>query len=85
MKSVVSRTRGGIGYLSLGHVRGQVKILSLEGFKPTIENIKQGRYRLARILYLLTKGKLEGIDRDFVGFVLSSKIQNEIVKGTNCQ
>ncbi len=80
VRSVVSSTPGAVGYLSLGYVGDEVKVLSLEGVEPNLENIKQGRYQLARTLYLLTRGKPEGLNKSFIDFVLSPKVQKEIVK-----
>lgn len=79
VRSIVSSTPEAIGYLSIGYVRDEAKIISLNGVKPTIDNIKNQSYQLVRTLYLLTRGEPKGINSDFIEFVLSPKIQKEIV------
>lgn len=80
VRSIVSNTPEAIGYLSIGYVRKEAKIISLDRVKPTIENIKSRSYRLVRTLYLLTRGEPSGVNREFIEFVLGSKVQRGIVK-----
>ncbi len=80
VRSIVSSTPEAIGYLSIGYVGKEAKIISLNGVKPSIENIKNRNYQLMRTLYLLTRGEPEGINREFIDFVLGPKVQKEIVK-----
>lgn len=59
-----------IGYVSMGQVPPEVKILRIEGSYPTAETTAQGSYPLTRELWLVTAGPPTGAVRDFVQFVL---------------
>lgn len=82
----VSTDRNAIGYVSVGAAEKaiekglQIKILSLEGKRPTLENIKNGTYLLGRTLSLVTlKQSTEETER-FVDFLLSGKSEKFIRK-----
>lgn len=79
VRSVVGGTPGGIGYLSRGYVDKEVKVVALDGVKPSIATIKKGSYSLSRTLYLVTKGKPRGLAKEFIGFVLTPTVQHKIV------
>lgn len=79
VRSIVGGTPGAIGYLSRGYVTNEVKVVALDGVKPSISTIRKGTYPLSRPLYLLSKGKLRGLAKDFIDFVLSPAIQHRIV------
>lgn len=80
VKSFVSTTPEAIGYISFGMVDSSVKALKIEGVEPSIKTIKDGSYRIVRKLYLITKGEPEGLAKKFIDYVLSDRIQEEIVK-----
>ncbi len=52
----VASTSNAIGYISLGSVDDTVKAVSFEGVEPTVANIKNGTYKLARPFNLVLKG-----------------------------
>jgi phosphate transport system substrate-binding protein len=79
VRSIVGGTPGAIGYLSLGYVENEVKVVALNGVKPSISSIKKRHYLLRRTLYLLTKGKPMGSCKEFIDFVLSPSVQHRIV------
>jgi phosphate transport system substrate-binding protein len=79
VRSVVGGTPAAIGYLSRGYVNREVKVVGLDGVRPSIATIKKGSYSLSRTLYLVTKGEPEGSAKDFIDFVLSPVVQHEIV------
>lgn len=67
--------RGGdnaIGYVGFSYVlHGDTKVVSLDGVMPTIQNIKNGTYPLARKLYFYTLGDPSPGARAFINYVLS--------------
>lgn len=69
-----------IGYISLGSLNNTVKPLRIDGVEPTAENIKNGSYRLARPLYVVTKKNLSKSAQDFIHFILSADGQMSIKK-----
>lgn len=79
VRAIVEGTPGAIGYLSLGYVTKSVKTVMLDGVKPSIETLRSGEYPLQRTLYYLTKGKPKKLAQDFIDFVLSERIQKEVI------
>lgn len=76
----VSQTPGAIGYIGLGFISPEVKALKVDGVVPNEENVKSGRYKLARFLYMYTNGEPKGLAKRFIDFILSpegSKIVTE--------
>ncbi|MDD1672961.1 MAG: phosphate ABC transporter substrate-binding protein, partial [Methanomicrobiales archaeon] len=70
----VTQTPGAIGYVGLGYLSGVKGVnLDINGtpIQPTIENIGNGTYPLARPLYLLTKGQPAGLSKQFIDYILS--------------
>ncbi len=60
-----------IGYVSMGHVSEEVKVLEIEEMIPTPESVRQGSYHLLRPLFLITRQEPTGEVKGFVDFVLS--------------
>ncbi len=58
----------------------KVKTLSLDGFPPTLENVRQGSYPLVAGVYLVTKGEPAGKVKAFVDFMLSPEGQSFVAK-----
>lgn len=57
VKTAIMGSDNAIGYVGYSYVlRGDTKVISLDGIPPTIENIKKGDYPLARKLYFYTLG-----------------------------
>lgn len=79
VRSIVASTPGAIGYISFGYVTSQVKVVKYDGVRLTKEAVKAGKYALQRKLHLFTKGKPSGATKAFIDFILSSRIQKEIV------
>ena len=60
-----------IGYVSMGYLSDQVKILRIEGVAPTPESVCSGDYHLFRPFFLITHGEPAGETRDFIDFALN--------------
>lgn len=71
----LSKIRGAIAYLSVGSIPKESRAVSIDGVKPTAENIKSGRYLLSRTPMLVTLGEPAGEARRFIDFVLSDEGQ----------
>lgn len=56
--TTVASTPNAIGYISLDVLNDTVKTVKLEGIDPTIENIKNGSYKLSRPFVMATKGNV---------------------------
>jgi phosphate transport system substrate-binding protein len=75
----VATTPSAIGYVGLGYVDEEVKAIKIwyngKLVEPTIENVKNGEYPIARNLNLFTKGGAKGLVKDFIDFILSEEGQ----------
>lgn len=63
-----------IGYVSFGFVEqneGKIATLSVDGVAPTVENISNGSYKIARPLLLVTKEKPDQRQQLFIDYLLS--------------
>ena len=73
--SIISRTRGAIGYVGLGYISSEVKVLQLEGIMPSKQTVLTDKYPLSRPLYMYTNGAPTGTIRDFLDFIMSTEGQ----------
>jgi len=71
MKSAIANDPYAIGYVSVGHIDKSMASVSLDGVFPTIENVKNGQYKVARGLYSNTKGDPDKLTRLFLDYLLS--------------
>jgi phosphate transport system substrate-binding protein len=73
VKTAILGSDNAIGYMGYSYVlRGDTKVVSLNGVSPTIENIKCGAYPLARKLYFYTLGEPGPGAKAFIDYILSS-------------
>ena len=75
MKSAISNDPYSIGYVSVGHIDNSIAPVALDGVVPTLENVKQGKYKIARGLYSNTKGEPSGLPKKFIEYLFSSEGQ----------
>ncbi len=86
----VSRDRNGIGYSGVGYKTSGVRPVAIaekEGsnaFEPTYENVEEGRYPIARFLFLYIlkdpKRHLDPLVKEFLTYVLSFEGQSDAVR-----
>lgn len=72
MMTSVAGDENGIGYISLGSLNDSVKALKVDGAEATGENVKSGKYKIARPFNIATKDGLSAQAEDFIKFILSS-------------
>ena len=81
--AVLSEVKGNplaIGYDSLGYVTDEVKILKVDGVAATVENVKNGTYKISRplnVVYQESKVASE-VNTAFLAFLRSSDAQTII-------
>ncbi len=80
MKAAISVDPYGIGYISVGYLDDTVAPVSLEGVSPTLENVRKGDYKIARGLYMNTKGEPDGLTRLFIDYILSKEGQKIVAE-----
>ncbi len=72
MKTAIANDPFGIGYISLGVADNSVKLLAIDNVYPSRENVKAGKYKIARGLYMNTCGEPKPLAKAFITYMLSS-------------
>lgn len=83
VRDVVSRSRGAIGYISLGFVKSDyavsaVKALSVNHIEPSEKTVSSGGYPISRDLYFFVKGSPSAEAQGYIDYVTSSKMEKQI-------
>jgi len=80
MKAAISVDPYGIGYISVGYLDDTVAPVSLDGIPPTLDTVRKGDYKIARGLYMNTKGEPTALTRLFIDYILSKEGQKIVVE-----
>lgn len=64
-----------IGYISLGALNDDVKALKIDGTQASVENVKNGTYKVSRPFNIVTKDELSDVASDFIRFIMSAQGQ----------
>lgn len=72
MMTTVAGDLYSIGYISLGSMNDTVKAVQIDGTEATVENIKNGTYKIARPFNIATKDGLSETAQDFIDFIMSA-------------
>jgi phosphate transport system substrate-binding protein len=80
VRSVVAQAPSAIGYISLGFVTPEVKALAIDGVEPSEAAVVSGRYPISRVLHCLTRGEPTGLVKEFIAYVLSPEVQEDVVR-----
>lgn len=80
MMSNIAGNPYAVGYISLGSLNGTVKALSIDGVKPTPENVKKDAYKIWRKFNIAVKGNVSPVAQDFIDFILSKEGQAIVVE-----
>lgn len=76
----VASTPYAIAPVSRSMVEGNVKVISVDGVKPTTENIASEKYPVVRYLHIATKGYPSGATKKFIDFLRSPEGQALLAK-----
>ncbi|MTB63996.1 phosphate ABC transporter substrate-binding protein PstS family protein [Streptococcus sp. zg-86] len=79
VKSIVSQTPGAISYLAFSYIDDSVKTIQLNGFEPTMDNVVTNDWPIWSYEHMYTKGEATGLEKEFLDYVMSEKIQKGIV------
>jgi phosphate transport system substrate-binding protein len=81
LSTTVGNTPGAVGPLATAVIDAtKVKIIRIDGFLPSPENIKARNYKVSRKINLVTKGPATGNAKKFIEFMLSPEGQELLVK-----
>ena len=75
MLSNIAGSAESIGYVSLGSLNDTVKALEIDSAAASVDNIKNGSYKIARPFNIATKGAPSPLSQDFIDFILSQEGQ----------
>ncbi len=78
VKQAVKQDPYAIGFVSMSHMRDDVKALRVDGVEPSERTVANGSYHLVVPFIFLTKGEPEGVIKDFIKWVFSPEGQNII-------
>ncbi len=74
----VAGDENAIGYVSLGSLKDTVKALQIDGAAATVENVKNGSYKVTRPFNIATKEDTPELAQDFIAYILSEEGQTVI-------
>jgi len=79
VKKTVEQTPGAVGYVGLGYIDSTVRAVMITDGEtavvPSVENVINGKYPIARPLNMFTKGEAAGLAKDYLDFIMSSEGQ----------
>lgn len=78
MMTTVAGDLYSIGYISLGSMNDTVKAIQIDGADATVDNIKNGTYKVSRPFNIATKDGLSEAAQDFIDFIMSADGQTVI-------
>ena len=76
MTKILSDRPGSIGFtdaIAIEDSAGAIIALTLDGVAPTADNVRNGRYKMIKGNFLVTKGKPEGEVKAFIDFIKGPK------------
>lgn len=73
--STVAGNKNAIGYISLGSLNDSVKAVKIDGVDATVDNVKNGSYKISRPFIIATKDGISDLAADFIKFILSDEGQ----------
>ncbi|MGB3159868.1 MAG: phosphate ABC transporter substrate-binding protein PstS family protein [Carnobacterium sp.] len=79
VRQIVGSTPGTISYVAFSYVDDTVKALSIDGVKPTDENVKKNKWIIWSYEHMYTNGEPTGLTKDFLDYILSDEIQDSLI------
>ena len=78
MMTTVAENKAAIGYISLGSLNDTVKAVKIDGAEASVDNVKNGSYKIVRPFNIVTKDKLSDQAQDFENYIMSAEGQKII-------
>lgn len=75
----VTKNPNAIGYVGIGYVNDQTKVLKVDGVAASVDTVLDGSYILSRGLYMYSNGQPDGAKKAFIDWIKSDAGQ-KIVK-----
>jgi phosphate transport system substrate-binding protein len=80
VRAAVAGNPDAIGYISLGYLDDSVKVIAVDGVEPTMANIQNGSYPVARPFLYVTKEAPTGLVKEYIDFCLSDEGQEIVAR-----
>ena len=71
----VGANEAGIGYIGLGYLTDDVKVVAIDGVKASIESAADGSYPISRFLYMYSNGEPTGVMAAYLEWILGAEGQ----------
>lgn len=75
MMTTVAGNEYALGYISLGSLNDTVKAIKIDDVEATIDNVKNGSYKIARPFNIVTLDNVSDVAQDFINYIMSSEGQ----------
>lgn len=79
VRQIVADTPGAISYVAFSYVNKDVATLSIDGIKPTVNNVTTNEWVIWSYEHMYTKGQPKDLTKQFLDYVLSSDVQKNMV------
>ncbi len=79
VRSIVADTPGAISYTAFSYVNDEVSTLSIDGVKPTDENVTTNQWIVWSYEHMYTLGEPKELTKEFLVFMLSDEVQEKII------
>lgn len=80
VQKIVAQTPGAISYLAFSYVDDSLQALSIDGVKPTDENVASNAWKIWSYEHMYTNGKPTGVAKKFLKYMQSPAVQRSLVK-----
>jgi phosphate transport system substrate-binding protein len=84
--TAVSGTNGATSVIGFAYYQAnktKVTALGLDGVQGSVDNLKNGTYKLQAFGHMYSKGAADGLTKAFLDYMLSSDIQNTLIPSLN--
>ncbi|MHB1341250.1 MAG: phosphate ABC transporter substrate-binding protein [Coriobacteriia bacterium] len=71
----VKANEAGIGYIGLGYLTPDVKVVAIDGVEASLETAADGTYPISRYLYMYSNGEVDGVMKAYLDWILGSEGQ----------
>lgn len=79
VRQIVKDTAGAISYVAFSYVTSDVQTLSIDGVKPTDENVMDNKWIIWSYEHMYTKKIPDSLTQSFIEYILSDEIQENLV------
>lgn len=80
VSKMVANTPGAVSYLSFSYISKDVLGISVDGVKPTAENVQTGKWKIWSYEHMYTHGKPDRQTQKLLDYMKSEYVQKNLVK-----